>query len=156
MSILGCVGNSSTRPLLQFQLVSHPTCFTSSTMSNIQDTITNGHTETNGASEGAIASRDVSPAPPVSIPPSQPPPPSADEPMVTVSDLLQDPLFGLAPGINADAEGPLRAYLEDIPRPEPNGEWDVTMCELWVETGTVSEVLLYYIVDVTNYTNRTQ
>lgn len=129
-------------------------------MSNIQETITNGHTETNGASEGAIASRDVSPAHPVSTPPSQPPPPGAepgaDDPMVTVSALLQDPLFGLAPGVNVDAEGPLRAYLEDIPRPERNGEWDVTMCELWVETGTVSKVLFYYIVDVTNYTNRTR
>jgi hypothetical protein len=96
-------------------------------MSNIQDTITNGHTETNGTSEGAIASRNVSPALSVSTPPSQPPPPSADDPMVTMSALLQDPLFGLTPGVNADAEGPLWAYLEDIPCPDRNGEWDVTM-----------------------------
>jgi hypothetical protein len=125
-------------------------------MSDIQDTITNGNTTTNGTSEGAIGSRDISPALPVSTPPSQPPPPGADDLMVTVSALLQDPLFGLVPGINADIEGPLRTYLEDIPRADHNGDWDVTMCELWVGTATVSQILLYYIIDVTNYTNRTR
>ena len=50
-------------------------------------------------------------------------------------------LVDIQPRDHSDYEEPLWNYLENTPGPDEHGEWDIQKARVWLEVGTVSDMI---------------
>jgi hypothetical protein len=149
----GCCPFWERGKVIQFERVQIVTATPSTTL--VGRAMSLNASSMNPEPEAAFPPLPLPPTPPLYAPSSPPLPPSpppaqpvADgdgSTLVVTPDMRKDPLVDIPAGNHPELEAPLRDYLLDMPNPDRDG-WDVDVGLCWLDTGTVSMVVLFILL----------